>query len=196
MSFPVGPNIQAPVHGPWYQNPGHDPDKLFRSVVIGAGANPWAPTIALEACAAGLSGCLVEGSDIASGPSSRHPSCLHGTDTCAILEAGLKTYLIWRQLQLWREALGERGHWLQAVPFLGPAPGSLLLPTRTRWPPPTTAPAWAVYETCWPAGGASAQPSAFSRQEREPPYAEWRLAIGGRRLTPMPASDTPPPQTC
>ena len=122
MSSP-GPNHSGPSHGP-DQNPGHDPDKVFDLLVIGAGAT--GATIALEAVRRGLSVVLVEGSDIASGTSSRSTKLLHGG--VRYLELAVKTFDL-RQLQLVREALGERGHWLQAVPFLA-QPLELLLPTR------------------------------------------------------------------
>ncbi|MCT0218995.1 FAD-dependent oxidoreductase [Synechococcus sp. CS-1329] len=82
-------------------------------LVIGAGAT--GATIAMEAARRGLSVALVEASDIASGTSSRSTKLLHGG--VRYLELAFRR-LDWRQLQLVREALAERGHWLEAVPFL------------------------------------------------------------------------------
>lgn len=82
-------------------------------LVIGAGAT--GASIAMEAARRGLSVVLVEAGDIAIGTSSRSTKLLHGG--VRYLELAFRR-LDWRQLQLVREALAERGHWLEAVPFL------------------------------------------------------------------------------
>ncbi|MFQ6538402.1 MULTISPECIES: glycerol-3-phosphate dehydrogenase/oxidase [Aphanothece] len=92
-------------------------------LVIGGGAT--GATVALEAVRRGLSVTLVEAGDIARGTSSRSTKLLHGG--VRYLELAFKR-LDWRQLQLVREALGERGFWLEAVPFLAHRL-ELLLPT-------------------------------------------------------------------
>ncbi|WP_043368976.1 glycerol-3-phosphate dehydrogenase/oxidase [Cyanobium sp. PCC 7001] len=92
-------------------------------LVIGGGAT--GATVALEAVRRGLSVTLVEAGDIALGTSSRSTKLLHGG--VRYLELAFKR-LDWRQLQLVREALGERGFWLEAVPFLAHRL-ELLLPT-------------------------------------------------------------------
>ncbi len=102
---------------------GPDPDR-FDLLVIGAGAS--GAMAALEAARRGLSVALVEGRDIASGTSSRSTKLLHGG--VRYLELAFRR-LDRRQLQLVREALAERGHWLAAVPFLAHRL-ELLLPAR------------------------------------------------------------------
>ncbi|QNI69310.1 glycerol-3-phosphate dehydrogenase/oxidase [Cyanobium sp. NS01] len=92
-------------------------------LVIGGGAT--GTSVALEAVRRGLSVTLVEAGDIAQGTSSRSTKLLHGG--VRYLELAFRR-LDWRQLQLVREALGERGHWLEAVPFLAHRL-ELLLPT-------------------------------------------------------------------
>ena len=96
----------------------------FDLLVIGAGAS--GASIAFEAARRGLSVALVEGRDIASGTSSRSTKLLHGG--VRYLELAFRRFDR-RQLQLVREALAERGHWLEAVPFLARRL-ELLLPTR------------------------------------------------------------------
>ncbi|WP_216902599.1 glycerol-3-phosphate dehydrogenase/oxidase [Synechococcus sp. CCY 9618] len=92
-------------------------------LVIGAGAT--GATLALEAARRGLRVALVEAGDIAIGTSSRSTKLLHGG--VRYLELAFKR-LDWRQLQLVREALAERGHWLSQAPFLARRL-ELLLPT-------------------------------------------------------------------
>lgn len=92
-------------------------------LVIGAGAS--GASVAFEAARRGLKVALVEGRDIASGTSSRSTKLLHGG--VRYLELAFRR-LDRRQLQLVREALAERGHWLDAVPFLAHRL-ELLLPT-------------------------------------------------------------------
>ncbi|MEO1003180.1 MAG: FAD-dependent oxidoreductase [Cyanobacteria bacterium J06638_7] len=96
----------------------------FDLLVIGAGAS--GASIAFEAARRGLSVALVEGRDIASGTSSRSTKLLHGG--VRYLELAFRRFDR-RQLLLVREALAERGHWLEAAPFLA-RPLELLLPTR------------------------------------------------------------------
>jgi len=96
----------------------------FDLLVIGAGASGAA--IAFEAARRGLAVALVEGRDIASGTSSRSTKLLHGG--VRYLELAFRRFDR-RQLQLVREALVERGHWLEAAPFLARRL-ELLLPTR------------------------------------------------------------------
>jgi glycerol-3-phosphate dehydrogenase len=92
-------------------------------LVIGGGAT--GATVALEAVRRGLSVTLVEAGDLAQATSSRSTKLLHGG--VRYLELAFKR-LDWRQLQLVREALGERGFWLEAAPFLAHRL-ELLLPT-------------------------------------------------------------------
>ncbi|MEX1315638.1 MAG: FAD-dependent oxidoreductase [Synechococcaceae cyanobacterium] len=101
-----------------------EPTPRFDLLVIGAGASGAA--IAFEAARRGLSVALVEGRDIASGTSSRSTKLLHGG--VRYLELAFRRFDR-RQLLLVREALAERGHWLEAVPFLARRL-ELLLPTR------------------------------------------------------------------
>jgi glycerol-3-phosphate dehydrogenase len=96
----------------------------FDLLVIGAGASGAA--IAFEAARRGLSVALVEARDIASGTSSRSTKLLHGG--VRYLELAFRRFDR-RQLLLVREALAERGHWLEAAPFLAHRL-ELLLPTR------------------------------------------------------------------
>ncbi|QVL53145.1 MAG: FAD-dependent oxidoreductase [Cyanobium sp. M30B3] len=100
--------------------PGNGCDLL----VIGAGAS--GAMAALEAARRGLRVVLVEARDIASGTSSRSTKLLHGG--VRYLELAVRRFDR-RQLQLVREALAERGHWLEAAPFLAHRL-ELLLPTR------------------------------------------------------------------
>ena len=92
-------------------------------LVIGAGAT--GATLALEASRRGLTVTLVEAGDIAIGTSSRSTKLLHGG--VRYLELAFKRF-DWSQLQLVREALAERAHWLAAAPFLARRL-ELLLPT-------------------------------------------------------------------
>jgi hypothetical protein len=84
---------------------------------------------ALEAARRGLRVVLVEGRDIASGTSSRSTKLLHGG--VRYLELAVRRFDR-RQLQLVREALAERGHWLEAAPFLARRL-ELLLPLTLKW---------------------------------------------------------------
>ncbi len=101
-----------------------EPNPHFDLLVIGAGAS--GASIAFEAARRGLAVALVEGHDIASGTSSRSTKLLHGG--VRYLELAFRRFDR-RQLQLVREALAERGHWLEAAPFLARRL-ELLLPTR------------------------------------------------------------------
>ena len=92
-------------------------------LVIGAGAT--GASLALEGSRRGLKVALVEAGDIAVGTSSRSTKLLHGG--VRYLELAFKT-LDWSQLQLVREALAERGHWMATAPFLARRL-ELLLPT-------------------------------------------------------------------
>ena len=82
-------------------------------LVIGAGAS--GATVAYEAVRRGLSVALLEAGDISGGTSCRSTKLLHGG--VRYLELAFKTLDI-AQLQLVREALLERGHWLREAPFL------------------------------------------------------------------------------
>ena len=93
-------------------------------LVIGAGAS--GATVAYEAVRRGLSVALLEAGDISGGTSCRSTKLLHGG--VRYLELAFKTLDI-AQLQLVREALLERGHWLRTVPFLAHRL-ELVLPTR------------------------------------------------------------------
>jgi glycerol-3-phosphate dehydrogenase len=101
-----------------------EPSGAFDLLVIGAGAS--GAMAALEAARRGLRVVLVEARDIASGTSSRSTKLLHGG--VRYLELAVRRFDR-RQLQLVREALTERGHWLEAAPFLARRL-ELLLPTR------------------------------------------------------------------
>ena len=104
--------------------PLHQPAQTCDLLVIGAGAS--GAMAAYEAARRGLRVVLVEARDIASGTSSRSTKLLHGG--VRYLELAVRRFDR-RQLQLVREALAERGHWLEAVPFLARRL-ELLLPTR------------------------------------------------------------------
>jgi glycerol-3-phosphate dehydrogenase len=94
-------------------------------VVIGAGAS--GASVAYEAVRRGLSVALLEGGDIGGGTSSRSTKLLHGG--VRYLELAFKTFDL-AQLNLVREALLERGHWLEQAPFLARRL-ELALPTET-----------------------------------------------------------------
>ena len=96
-------------------------------VVIGAGAS--GASVAYEAVRRGLSVALLEAGDIGGGTSSRSTKLLHGG--VRYLELAFKT-LDLTQLNLVREALLERGHWLEQAPFLARRL-ELALPTKTLW---------------------------------------------------------------
>ena len=93
-------------------------------LVIGAGAS--GASVAYEAIRRGLSVALLEADDIGGGTSCRSTKLLHGG--VRYLELAFKT-LDLAQLQLVREALLERGHWLRAAPFLAQRL-ELVLPTQ------------------------------------------------------------------
>ena len=82
-------------------------DHTVDLLVIGAGAS--GATLAFEAVQRGLSVALLEGGDIGGGTSCRSTKLLHGG--VRYLELAFKTLDI-AQLQLVREALLERAHWL------------------------------------------------------------------------------------
>ena len=82
-------------------------------LVIGAGAT--GASVAYEAMQRGLKVGLVDAGDIGGGTSSRSTKLLHGG--VRYLELAFKT-LDLSQLKLVREALLERGFWLNEVPFL------------------------------------------------------------------------------
>ena len=94
-------------------------------VVIGAGAS--GASVAYEAVRRGLSVALLDAGDIGGGTSSRSTKLLHGG--VRYLELAFKT-LDLAQLNLVREALLERGHWLEQAPFLARRL-ELALPTKT-----------------------------------------------------------------
>lgn len=87
----------------------HEVDLL----VIGGGAS--GSCVAYEAVRRGLRVALLEGGDFAGATSSRSTKLLHGG--VRYLELAFKTADA-AQLRLVREALLERGHWLQHAPFL------------------------------------------------------------------------------
>ena len=82
-------------------------------LVIGAGAT--GASVAYEAMKRGLKVGLVDAGDIGSGTSSRSTKLLHGG--VRYLELAFKTLDV-SQLKLVREALLERGFWLNEAPFL------------------------------------------------------------------------------
>lgn len=102
-------------------------DHTVDLLVIGAGAS--GATLAFEAVQRGLSVALLEGGDIGGGTSCRSTKLLHGG--VRYLELAFKTLDI-AQLQLVREALLERAHWLDQAPFLARRL-DLVLPTDSLW---------------------------------------------------------------
>jgi glycerol-3-phosphate dehydrogenase len=88
-------------------------DQRFDLVVIGGGASGC--SVAYEAVRRGLRVALLEGHDLGSGTSCRSTKLLHGG--VRYLELAFKTADL-AQLRLVREALLERGHWLENAPFL------------------------------------------------------------------------------
>ena len=88
-------------------------DQRFDLVVIGGGASGC--SVAYEAVRRGLRVALLEGHDLGSGTSCRSTKLLHGG--VRYLELAFKTADL-AQLRLVREALLERGHWLEQAPFL------------------------------------------------------------------------------
>ena len=96
-------------------------------LVIGAGAS--GATVAMEAVRRGLTVALLDAGDIGGGTSCRSTKLLHGG--VRYLELAFKTFDL-AQLQLVREALLERGHWLEQAPFLAQRL-ELVLPTDTLW---------------------------------------------------------------
>ena len=86
---------------------------LVDLVVIGAGAT--GANIAYEATKRGLKTVLLDSGDIAGGTSCRSTKLLHGG--VRYLELAFKT-LDLAQLNLVREALIERAHWISRAPFL------------------------------------------------------------------------------
>ena len=96
-------------------------------LVIGAGAS--GASVAMEAVRRGLTVALLDAGDIGGGTSCRSTKLLHGG--VRYLELAFKTFDL-AQLQLVREALLERGHWLEQAPFLAHRL-ELMLPTDTLW---------------------------------------------------------------
>ncbi len=88
-------------------------DQQFDLVVIGGGASGC--SVAYEAVRRGLRVALLESHDLGSGTSCRSTKLLHGG--VRYLELAFKTADL-AQLRLVREALLERGHWLEQAPFL------------------------------------------------------------------------------
>jgi len=85
----------------------------FDLLVIGAGAS--GACVAYEAVRRGLRVALLDAGDIGGGTSCRSTKLLHGG--VRYLELAFKTADT-AQLRLVREALLERGHWLEQAPFL------------------------------------------------------------------------------
>ena len=96
-------------------------------LVIGCGAS--GASVAYEATRRGLSVAVLEAGDIGGGTSCRSTKLLHGG--VRYLELAFKT-LDLAQLQLVREALLERNHWLEQTPFLATRL-ELALPTSSLW---------------------------------------------------------------
>ena len=82
-------------------------------LIIGGGAS--GASVAYEAVCRGLRVALLEGADIGAGTSCRSTKLLHGG--VRYLELAFKTADP-AQFRLVREALLERGHWLEQAPFL------------------------------------------------------------------------------
>ena len=87
--------------------------QTFDLLVIGGGAS--GVSVAYEAVRRGLKVALLEASDLGAATSCRSTKLLHGG--VRYLELAFKTADP-SQLRLVREALMERGHWLQQAPFL------------------------------------------------------------------------------
>ena len=96
-------------------------------LVIGCGAS--GASVAYEATRRGLSVAVLEAGDIGGGTSCRSTKLLHGG--VRYLELAFKTFDL-AQLQLVREALMERSHWLEQAPFLAKRL-ELALPTSSLW---------------------------------------------------------------
>ncbi len=94
-------------------------------IVIGAGAT--GSSVAYEATRRGMKVVLIDAGDIGGGTSCRSTKLLHGG--VRYLELAFKT-LDLNQLKLVREALLERGHWLEQAPFLA-KPIELALPAES-----------------------------------------------------------------
>ena len=109
-------------------------EQPFDLLVIGAGAS--GASVAYEAVRRGLSVALLDAGDIAGGTSCRSTKLLHGG--VRYLELAFKTADL-AQLKLVREALLERGHWLQQAPFPGPSPGTGSAHRKCSGGRPTTA---------------------------------------------------------
>ena len=88
-------------------------DTCFDLLVIGGGAS--GACVAYEGVRRGLRVALLESHDLGGGTSCRSTKLLHGG--VRYLELAFKTADT-AQLRLVREALLERGHWLQQAPFL------------------------------------------------------------------------------
>ena len=102
-------------------------DQTVDLLVIGCGAS--GASVAYEAIRRGLSVAILEAGDIGGGTSCRSTKLLHGG--VRYLELAFKT-LDLSQLRLVREALLERGHWLEQAPFLARRL-ELALPTQAIW---------------------------------------------------------------
>ena len=96
-------------------------------LIIGGGAS--GASVAYEAIRRGLSVALLDAGDLGGGTSCRSTKLLHGG--VRYLELAFKTLDI-AQLRLVREALLERGHWLEQAPFLAHRL-ELALPTQAIW---------------------------------------------------------------
>ena len=97
---------------------------MFDLLVIGGGAS--GASVAYEAVRRGLQVALLDAADLGGGTSCRSTKLLHGG--VRYLELAFKT-ADFAQLRLVREALLERGHWLEQAPFLAHRL-ELALPTR------------------------------------------------------------------
>ncbi len=158
-------------------------DQRFDLVVIGGGASGC--SVAYEAVRRGLRVALLEGHDLGSGTSCRSTKLLHGG--VRYLELAFKTADL-AQLRLVREALLERGHWLDQAPFLAQRL-ELALPSDCRLGQPITASALGCM-TPYPAGLGSEAVACSRPSNSNRPYlccvpmfdAEWPIATGNSMM--------------
>jgi len=155
--FLLAPTIQAPVHWPWTRTLATDPTRSFDLLVIGRRAPPGA-NHRLRPCAAASRWVPGDGqvTSPASGTSKpAAPSCC--TWRRALFGAAVKP-LICASCSWCASCWAERGHWLQAVPFLAQTPWKgCCAPPQPAGHPPNYGAAWAVYDL-------SGRPAAHQRQ--------------------------------
>lgn len=102
-------------------------ERCFDVLIIGGGAT--GSGCALDASVRGLNVALVEQSDFAAGTSSRSTKLIHGG--VRYLEAAFLRF-DYRMFALVNEALQERSHMLQAIPYLN-SPIPIMIPIYESW---------------------------------------------------------------